>query len=316
MKLKHLLYGIATFVPGLMHLRAKGTGGTDSARYCYSVWLRYLVMAEQNRLNTNPKTVAELGPGDSIGIGLAALISGCDKYLAFDVVEHANIKRNLSIFNELVTLFENKTPIPGDDEWPKVIPKLEDYRFPSDILDDDRLHKALHKSRIDRIRNSIIGVGTSGSMIEYKAPWHDDDILSPESVDIIYSQAVLEHVDDLTHTYNTMHSWLNPTGYIAHTIDFKSHGFANKWNGHWTYSDFLWKLLRGKRPYLLNREPYSTHEQLINNAGFRLRSCTKTSSESHLTTKQLAPRFRSMSQDDLVTSAVFIQAVKRPQNDV
>jgi len=82
MKLKQLIFGMATFVPGIYQLRAKGTGGTDSARYCYSVWLRHLVMAKRNGLNPYPRIVAELGPGDSLGIGLAALISGCDKYFA------------------------------------------------------------------------------------------------------------------------------------------------------------------------------------------------------------------------------------------
>lgn len=315
MKLKQLIFGIATFVPGVNQLRAKGTGGTDSARYCYSVWLRHLVMAKKKGFDTCPKIVAELGPGDSIGIGLAALISGCEKYFAFDVVEHANLERNLSIFNELVNLFKNKTPIPGNDEWPKVKPKLEDYGFPSDILDDDRLHDALEDSRIEKLRNSVRNVGMENSAIEYKVPWYEANVLESESVDMIYSQAVLEHVDDLRNTYNAMYSWLQPTGYISHTIDFKCHGTADEWNGHWVYSDFIWKLIRGKRPYLLNREPYSTHIKLINDAGFMLTSDIKTTSESNLTLKQLAAKFRTISQDDLVTSGVFIQAVKKPLND-
>jgi len=85
MKLRQLAYGIATFIPGIQSLRQKGTGGTDTSRYCYTIWLRHLVMAKSNGLNFHPKVVAELGPGDSLGIGLAALISGSDKYFAFDV---------------------------------------------------------------------------------------------------------------------------------------------------------------------------------------------------------------------------------------
>lgn len=50
MKLKQLIYGVASFVPGVIRLCAKGTGGTDSARYCYSVWLRHLVMAKKTVL--------------------------------------------------------------------------------------------------------------------------------------------------------------------------------------------------------------------------------------------------------------------------
>lgn len=313
MRLKPLIYGIATFVPGVNQLRKTVTGGTDSARYCYSVWLRHLVMAHKNGLNTNPKVVAELGPGDSIGIGLAALISGCDRYFAFDVVAHANIARNLSIFDELVSLFKNKAPIPGDDEFPNVKPRLDDYRFPSVILDDDRLHKALADERIEKIRQSVSHVGSENTVIEYKAPWYKADVLEANSVDLIYSQAVLEHVDDLPNTYKAMYSWLKPGGHISHTIDFKCHGMADEWNGHWAYSDFIWKLIRGTRPYLLNRAPCSTHTALVKSSGFEAVCDLRTTTESRLAPSQLARRFRTISQDDLVTSGTFIQAVKNRQ---
>jgi len=40
MPIKSLIRGVITFLPGLHDWRSKGTGGTNSARYCYSVWLR------------------------------------------------------------------------------------------------------------------------------------------------------------------------------------------------------------------------------------------------------------------------------------
>jgi len=310
MKLKQLIYGIATFVPGVYRYRAKGTGGTDSGRYCYSVWLRHLVMAKSNGLNPYPKIVAELGPGDSLGIGLAALISGCDKYFAFDIVEHANTERNLRIFDELVTLFRNREAIPGEDEFPNVKPYLDAYDFPADILDENRLQYALEESRIEKIRDAISRPQPDGSLIQYKVPWYDAGILEKESVDMIYSQAVLEHVDDLRNTYKSMRLWLKPTGYISNQIDFKCHGTADEWNGHWLYSDFIWKLLRGKRPYLLNREPHSTHVAILKEEGFRVVCDKKIKSKSSYTIDDLAPGFKSISEDDLTTSGAFIQAVK------
>jgi hypothetical protein len=310
MKLKPIIKGALTFLPGINQLLAKGTGGTSSARYCYSIWLRHLVMAQKNGLNPYPKVVAELGPGDSIGIGLAALISGCEQYFAFDVVEHANIKRNLAIFEDRVTLFQNKAPIPGDDEWPKVTPRLADYRFPSHILDHHRLANALAPSRIAKIRDSIRDSCKKDSMISYKVPWYEDNVLSAESVDMIYSQAVLEHVDDLRNTYRAMFSWLKPTGYISHAIDYKCHGTASEWNGHWLHSDFLWKLIRGRLPYLLNREPHSAHIHLMQTQGFKILCNDSFTLESKYEVNQLAPRFRSITPQDLVTSEAFVQCVK------
>ena len=310
MKLKQLLYGIATFIPGVNQYRAKGTTGTDSARYCYSVWLRHLVMAKNSGLNSYPKVVAELGPGSSLGIGLAALISGCDKYFAFDVVEHANTKSNLEIFEELISLFKHKSNIPGEDEYPEIKPYLDSYDFPNDIFDENRLRYALDIFRLKTIRNSIINSRSNYSSIVYMVPWFDVDVVEKNSVDMIYSQAVLEHVDDLLHAYKTMRLWLKPNGYLSHQIDFKCHETADEWNGHWVYSDLMWKLIKGKRPYLLNREPHSTHITLLKKEQFRI-VCNKTvKSHSNLTRNDLAARFNSISDDDLTTSGSFIQAVK------
>ena len=217
MQIKQVLYGLMTFVPILNRYKAKGTGGTDTARYCYSVWLRHLVVAAKHGLNHNPQTVAELGPGDSLGMGLAALITGSEKYYGFDVLEHWNVETNLKIFDELVELFEQRTDIPGDDEFPKVKPQLDDYAFPSEFLDEDRMRRALDPARLERIRRSIKDQNNPESVVQYKVPWYDTGIMQTESCDMIFSQAVLEHVDDIPNTYTAMRQWLKPDGYMTHT---------------------------------------------------------------------------------------------------
>src|SRR5215510_12622076 len=138
-----VLKGIATFIPGVRKLVVKRTGGTDSARYCYAVWLRHLLMAYGNGLSVQPKIVAEIGPGDSLGIGLAALISGAEKYYAFDIVKYANCERNTMIFDELVELFAKKENIPDEIEFPNLKPHLKSYEFPAHILDEHRLTECL-----------------------------------------------------------------------------------------------------------------------------------------------------------------------------
>lgn len=311
MKLKPLISGAASYVPGIRRfVGRRNTGGTDSARYCYSVWLRHLVMAAESGLPTNPGIVAELGPGDSLGVGLAALISGCEQYFAFDVVEYADVRKNLSIFDELLSLFDQRTPVPGNEEWPGVMPRLNDYTFPSHILDEKRLRNAMGRARIQRIRESISDPGRGDSAIAYKVPWNDGQVLEAGSVDMILSQAVLEHVDDLDHAYRTMFQWLKPSGFMSHTIDFRSHGTDWVWNGHWTYSDRVWAVIRGKRTYLLNREPCSRHMELMEATGFRIVKADRNAAESRLALYQLASRFRSLSQMDLETCALFVQGEK------
>jgi SAM-dependent methyltransferase len=306
-----LIKGVATFVPGVYNtLSRKKSGGTDSARYCYSVWLRHLVMAHNNGLSVTPKAVAELGPGDSIGIGLAALISGAEKYYAFDIVEYASIQKNATTYDELVRLFKNKEVIPGEDEFPVVEPYLSSYAFPSHILTEDRLAAALDQGRLEPIRQSIEDMNISGSTIQYKVPWYDSNVIEAESLDMIFSQAVLEHVDELNLTYERMYSWLKPNGVMSHTIDFKSHGSANEWNGHWTYGDFVWKLIKGKRPYFINRAPHSYHVKLMNETSFKIICDITSQLPSRIDRNDLASKFRNMPQGDLTTSSAFIQSVK------
>ena len=313
MGLKHIIGGLLTYVPKVNKLMAGRTGGTNSARYCYSVWLRHLVMAQQAGLNTWPKIIAEFGPGDSLGIGLAGLLSGAQNYYALDVVEYAGTTVNLDVFDELVTLFGQKEPIPDQQEFPLARPLLPSYKFPHRILTDDRLGQSLAAERIQSIRGALINPGNpnkSNIEIRYIVPWYDSNVMIQESVDMIFSQAVLEHVDNLAQTYATLYRWLKTDGFMSHQIDFGCHGLAKQWNGHWAYSDFTWKLIKGKRSYLLNREPYSTHRRLLKQSDFKIVCEIKTPDHSGLTKEQLGCRFDQMSEEDLTTRTVHILARK------
>jgi SAM-dependent methyltransferase len=309
MSLKPLLEGAATLLPGVQRLARRRTGGTDSARYCYGVWLRHLALAERAGLRAVPACVAELGPGDSIGIGLAALLSGAERYLGLDVVMHADLQRNLSVLEELIELFARRGAIPGDEEFPEMRPRLERYDFPARMLPASRLGAALDPARLERMRGALHVPGARGAMIEYCAPWVDAAVIQPASVDMIFSQAVLEHVDDLDGAYGAMRRWLRPGGLMSHQIDFRSHGFAAEWNGHWGYSDLAWRIVRGGRPYLLNRQPRSTHARLLAAHGFQIAYQQPVTRASGIARPRLARRFRDMAEDDLTTAGWFVQAV-------
>ena len=45
--IKSLIKGGIHFIPEMKYFRSKGTGETNSARYCHSVWLRHLVVAKK-----------------------------------------------------------------------------------------------------------------------------------------------------------------------------------------------------------------------------------------------------------------------------
>jgi hypothetical protein len=307
------LRGVATYFPGLQNLGTRTSGRTTSARYCYSVWLRHLVSAFNSGMKAQPAVIAELGPGDSLGMGLAALLTGSTTYYALDVREYANTQRNTHILGELVTLFQNREPIPLEAEFPNIKPALDSYAFPHHSLSDEHLARVLSPARVASIGYALghMGPGTTSDVsITYQAPWFSPKTIKEDSVDWIFSQAVFEHVDDLDHTYDVLHRWLRPGGFMSHQIDFKSHGTAQAWNGHWAYSDLQWKVIRGKRRWLINRQPYSVHVALLRKHGFRIVDIKKVTSTSGLTRQDLARPFRTLTDEDLVTSSAFIQAVR------
>ena len=297
--------GLASFLPGLSRFTNRGSGGTESPHYCYSVWLRHLVRAHQSGLPTDPQCVAELGPGDSLGIGLAAVLSGADRYIALDVKAHANTERNLRVFDELVRLFRDRTPVPDDREWPLTQPKLATYAFPTHILTPDRLEVTLAESRLRDIRNAITGKAGPIS-VAYRAPWTDPSAIEAGCVDFFLSQAVLEHVEDLETTYAAMRTWMKPGASMSHSIDFCCHGLTRAWNGHWMVGDVTWRVVRGTRRYLINRQPLSTHLDLLRKHGFETVGIERRLGEQ--SAFRPAKRFRTLNAEDISTRGAFVQA--------
>lgn len=316
MRARALARGLLSRVPGFEPLFSKwrGGGGTSSPRYCYSVWLRHLVMAHRHGLPTAPNTVAELGPGDSVGVGLAALLTGSEQYVALDVVSYANVRRNLEIMAGLVDLLKQRAPIPHESELVEVQPSLDSYDFPRDILTDQRLESALAPGRLEWVRQATLDIGSARvadrPALSYGTSWHDAAQIRVGSIDTIFSQAVLEHVEDLPGTYRAMHAWLKPGGYMSHQVDFRSHGWTRSWNGHWALSDLEWNLTRGKRAYFLNGEPCSRHLELLNELRFSIICVDRVVDTTGIDRVAVAARYRRVPDEDLKTSGAFLQARK------
>lgn len=310
MSSKQIIKGLLTFLlPRSMYSRH--TGGTDSARYCYSVFLRHLVEIHAATGAIPLGRIAELGPGDSLGVGLAALIAGAERYYAFDAAPFSSRARNLQVFDELVGLFRGRADIPGRAEIPQIKPAISSEKFPFHILNDERMARALDPARIAALRLDLSGDGGGeGNAVSYVAPWFDPATVQDNTLDWIFSQAVMEHVDDLKTTYDICYRWLKPGGLMSHQIDFRSHGTAHSWDGHRAYGDAAWWMVRGARPYLINREPLSVHRSIPQAQGFEVVKQTLTTDVPVVETARLAPRFRVWSEEDISTSGAFVMCRK------
>jgi hypothetical protein len=243
------------------------------------------------------------------------LLSGARRLYALDAIAYNDLSRNLAVFDELVELFRRHTPIPDEDDFPEVRPLLRSYEFPDEILSSARVRESLHESRIAAIR-SALATPASGStpatndgvVIGYCAPWLDTSLFRPGSVDLIFSQAVLEHVDDVALACNAQRRWLRPGGVVSHTIDYRSHGITPEWNGHWAYSERAWKLAKGRRPFLLNRMTHSQQRSQLERSGFKVVSDERTSRTDGLPKALLNATYLDLPPEDLVTSGGFLQA--------
>jgi len=306
--------GLISYVPGVNSTpKLREHDSKKAARYGYSVWLRHLVTAHKNGVQAVPRIIAEIGPGDSLATGLAAILSGADKYFALDVVPYARNNENVAVFDELVSLFRARKKIPDNNELLRQTPELESYSFPKEVLPKDFINECTSVERVRHIRDELFRLNNncaSGEAVQYFAPWTSSDI-KPESVDMIVSQAVMEHIDNLDKAYEAMYRWLKKGGLISHQIDFSCHGDAEKWNGHWAYSDRMWKLIRGHRPYLINREPYSTHINYLTSYDFKIIYEKRDIDEvSSIQASKLSTKYKNMPYEDFVTRGVVIQAIK------
>lgn len=303
--------GLLSYVPALNEVLPSKTGGhTDSASYCYGVWMKHLTLLHAHGLPAIPQTIAELGPGESLGVGLCGLLSGANHYVGLDVIAHSNPARNQLILNDLIKLFLERAPNP-DKGWPEFGSYLDERMFPSHVLTEQALRYALRPERIEAIRRAVTKPSPQDSVTAaYKAPWFDPRVIQGNSVDLVVSQSVLEHVVDLPATYKALFQWVKPGGWMSHQIDFKSHGLSTRWNGYRTCSDRLWEITLGKRPFMINRQPASAHLRLLEEAGFRVVTHQKFMRKDGIRREELAPRWSDISDEDLNCSGMYVIATK------
>ena len=209
--------GLLTLMPALNDLLpSRSEGQTASARYCYTLWMRHLTLLHAHGFRGTPDTVAELGPGETLGVGLCALLSGSDHLVGLDVVAHSDLGKNQKSLNELVTLFRERASALRKG-WPDFSQYLDERHFPGQILTDELLGQTLRPERIDAIHHALAFPSAANSItVDYKAPWTDPRVIEAGSVDLIISASVLEHVVDLPATYRALYQWLRPGGWMSH----------------------------------------------------------------------------------------------------
>lgn len=314
---------VSLIVPGATHIRHD----RRSAAYFYSALMRHLVRLDAHGARPRLGAVAELGPGAALGMGLTALLLGADSYRGLDIAPYGgDPAANRALLDALAGLIAERAEIPHGGDCARVRPSLADHRFP-DWLGTDA---ASVRDRAGKLAEVTPGTPP----LLYTAPWTNRaDRAQPEppsdrdwaresalgsndaeagTLDWLFSQAVLEHVDDVPATWAAIARWLAPGGVTSHQVDLRSHGTATTWNGHWAIPALTWKLIRGRRPYLLNRQPLSAHLRALEAAGLELIAVDRAPAPDPGTPRaKLQAPWRSLSEEDLTTAGAFIVA-RRP----
>lgn len=309
-----LRYG--TLIKGLMSFTFEqfrnphSDSGPGTAKVVYSRFLRFLKLYNCAIPGAGlPRVVAELGPGSSLGFGIAALIAGGHRYYALDLIKQFSTKKNLEVFDELVVLFKIRASIPNDGWCARIFPFVDDLAFPEDILGDEALSVALDADRLNRIRRDI--ELTTGNCVQYFVPWQEHLADVMEKPDLIVSNSVLEHVDDLDSTYSAFASLSKYGTIMCHSIDYSSHTMTTIWNEHWGLSETLWTLVRGKRRYLINRIPNKGHLSYLAKYKFVLIAQQKLRRVDGLLREEFSEQFSNIEIEDAATQLAFLVSVRR-----
>ena len=305
MRLKPFIKGAASFV--LPPLRTTGHKvercSSEDPDFCYSIFLRHYSYAASYFISPIPEIVAELGPGSSLGVGLCALMCGANIYYALDFVDHTDPTINLRVFDELLEMFRNRRPLARSET---IFPEPVTWEFPTSLVmsNDDRL---------TAIRDDLINKGNM--FVRVAVPWTDVQIPS-KSVGWLWSHSVMEHVDDIEHAWKCCATWLATDGVMTHNIDYQCHGLTKHWDGHRSINDLCWKILRGRRPYLINRMPHSAQMALANGCGFEIVSELVYASHPGIPGSKLAKRFALTTARDQETAMAFVTLVVNSKNHI
>lgn len=284
------------------YLRKPDTAGSNSL-YCYRVWMKHLKHWSLFN-NEIPKVVVEIGPGNSLGVGLAALISGSETLYALERTQYWNTETNIKVFDELVAYFsiEKKTETIRT-ESDKIDNK--NFDFPTQILTKTHLAICLNSKRLQKIRKELFDpCNPDNTYIHSIIPWESADIIKDNTIDYVFSHTVLQHLDDLSFAYEAMNKWLKDEGCISHKIDFKSMNTTKLWNEHWTLNELEWSVVTGGT-YLINREPMSTHLKLIEDNNFKIIHEIKQTNDNNLSIEDLSIDFKHLDIKDLTTSGYY-----------
>lgn len=242
-------------------------GHMDKIEYGIKVFERHLSFAGLNKQSIKGKTLLELGPGDSILSALIANSYGA-KMILVDVGDY--VKKDIIFYKNIC------------DDLTKLgyeIPNISKCKDVYDIL--NLINTDYYTDGIESFRNILSG-----------------------SIDLIFSQAVLEHVrkNEFNMLSSEIKRVLNKEGHSSHAIDLKDH--LNFSLNNLRFPEKIWESnFFSSSGFYTNRLSISDIITVYEENGFNVRILNKlTWDKLPLPRSKLSKEFINRSTDDLLVS--------------
>ncbi|HED39460.1 MAG TPA: methyltransferase domain-containing protein [Chromatiales bacterium] len=163
---------------------------------CFDDYFRKLgVPREDITAYLSGKSVLEYGPGDLPGVGMLMYAHGAEKVICVDRFSMVSInQKNTQILENIISRLDGEA-------LERVMSCFNDFGEISSGFAENRICYYIHPNGLSGLKNSV---------------------------DLVYSRAVLEHVNDLYATFLDMASALKTGGTAIHKVDLKSHGLHEK----------------------------------------------------------------------------------------
>jgi SAM-dependent methyltransferase len=247
-------------------------GPMDRPKYAFDVFKQHYEVAG---FSTVPgRTVLELGPGDSLLTALYARSFGASRTWLIDVAPLAS--RNSTLFAQAEQMLTQlDLPVPGVGRMPSVSAVLQ----------------------------SLNATYLTEGLASLKT-------VPDGAVDLIFSQAVLEHVRlaDFAKLVREMRRVLKPNGVASHEIDFRDHlqnGLNNlRFPGRIWESEFM-----VRSGFYTNRLRWPAMKGLFQEAGFSVKLRTVERWPNGLPTHQrsMALPFRTVPAEELMVKLAHVE---------
>lgn len=253
----------------------------DIAGYCMDSFLDYFDHLGVPRDGVEDwlhgKTALEYGPGDVPGVALLMLAHGAEKVWCVDRFPLVRLSdKNVDVLRQLLARLT-----------PEQAARAEAcFARPGDPASG---------LRADKLEYLVRPSGMSGLI---------------GNVDLVYSRAVLEHVDDLDATYADMRRALRPGGVAIHLVDLRSHGLHRSHPLDFLcWPSWLWSLMYAYKG-VPNRWRLPHHLVAARSAALQVDTPVFTTQLDAASVQAVRPcldrPFRGLSDDDLAVQGFWL----------